>query len=192
METHYKIKITILAFCIFLPLFLLLFSYKIALIFFPLAPGQANAIQSLQGREGLALNYTAAERSHLQDVQKVMLGVEYVFYGLLLMVTVMLMYHRKDKKEIARLLKYGGLSTIIAVGLILLATLLSFNTSFTLFHQLFFPQGNWQFSAGSILIQTFPLEFFMRVGMTIFILAVVMSSIILFMATQYFSATRNP
>jgi len=79
-------------------------------------------------------------------------------------------YFRKDKVILIKLLKHGGLATSIFIAFILLSLIFAFNSVFTLFHLLFFPQGNWQFAADSLLIRTFPVEFFVKMGRGIFFL----------------------
>lgn len=171
-----KGKIIIILFCFSLPIFLLLLSYQLTLQFYPQTENQQQTIQFVQGRTPevelkSALNYTSAELSHLQDVQKVMSTTEYLFLISFLTTLTILGLNFRNKTILKKLLRYGGIATLIATGIILLFLLVAFNSSFTIFHQLFFPQGNWQFPFDSLLIQTFPLEFFIGVSKTIFIQA---------------------
>jgi len=57
-------------------------------------------------------------------------------------------------------------------------TTLFFDQAFILFHLLLFPQGNWTFAADSLLIETFPLEFFMRMSLLIFLQTLVLGAIL--------------
>jgi integral membrane protein (TIGR01906 family) len=50
----------------------------------------------------------------------------------------------------------AGVVTPVALGVI---GLIAFGPFFTLFHEIMFPQGNWEFPADSLLIQTFPEPF---------------------------------
>ncbi len=162
-------KILQITFIILLPLLILLFSYNTTVFFIDKNPAQQNTIDYLQNKESLQLNYTTSELSHLQDVKKVMGATNLIFYGILFVILVILAYSFRDKKQFTRLLRWGGIATIIFVLIILLAILISFNYTFTLFHQLFFPQGNWLFSADSLLIQTFTIEFFINLSYIIFL-----------------------
>jgi len=155
-------------FCLIFPFLVLLLSYSITLSLLPLTPAQHNTIAYLQGKEELTVKYVPLELSHLQDVQKVMKYANYLFYALLLLAAWCIIYTKRDKEQLQRLLKYGGISTVAVIGLFFLGLLLSFNTIFAAFHQIFFPQGNWQFPADSVLIQTFPLEFFVTISLSIF------------------------
>lgn len=172
LHQKYFQKGLLILFCILLPLFILLLSYKIALYFAELTPNQENTFNFLldkeqQSIESKELQYTEQEIAHLVDVKRLMETMNYIFYSLLLVLTLILTYCRKNKEQLIKLLKYGGI-TVIAVELMLfLLVLISFNSSFAAFHYLFFPQGNWIFSADSLLIQTFPLQFFVKISQTI-------------------------
>ena len=155
-------------FSLVFPLFLLLLSYLLVVAFYPLTSEQQTVFQFLDGKKELAINYTTAEISHLQDVAVVMNNVNIAFYVLAIMVGGILVYSWKRRDLLQSMLRYGGLATISLLCFLLLLLVIDFNWLFTLFHQLFFPQGNWQFAAGSLLIQTFPLGFFVSMGVFIF------------------------
>lgn len=152
-----------------LPLFSVLLSYKMALVLIDLTENQETTMNFLQGKGELTLNYNADEISHLNDVKKVMGCLDYLFYFLLLFLTLILTYHKKNKEQLQKLLAFGGITTIIFSLMIIIFTLLSFNYSFTIFHSIFFPQGNWSFPADSLLLQTFPLDFFISLSRSIFL-----------------------
>ncbi len=145
-------------------IFLLLFTYTLVLDFFPLTAEQEQTLQFLEGKEELKLDYSVAEQSHLQDVARVMEKVDIAFYlsGVILFLVVI--YFWKNKPQLWKLLRYGGLVTVIFVALLLLGIMFAFNSSFIVFHLAFFPQGNWQFAADSLLIRTFPIEFFVKMS----------------------------
>lgn len=50
----------------------------------------------------------------------------------------------------------GSLLVLVPVGL----SLVSWDWLFAVFHLVLFPQGNWRFPADSMIIQTYPQEFF--------------------------------
>lgn len=158
----------ILISCFILSIFTLLFSYHTTLFFFPQTINQENTIDYLTNNHPLLQNYTAAELSHLQDVQKVMSMADNLFYVSLVLILLLIISGFK-RKLLPQMLLYGGISIVAVIGLILILTLISFNSSFTVFHEIFFPQGNWQFPSDSLLIQTFPLDFFIKIAFTIFI-----------------------
>ncbi len=164
-------------FCLTIILFVLLFSYHTTMFFFPQTIAQENTINYLNDNTTPPLqNYTAAELSHLKDVQQVMSIADKIFYASLMLNVLLLIYGFK-RKLLPRMLLYGGISIVSITGLILLFSVISFNSSFTIFHEIFFPQGNWQFSSDSLLLQTFPLDFFVGVAFTIFVQALVWGSL---------------
>ena len=179
-----KKKLFIIAWCILLPLFLLLLSYKLTLLLFPVTIAQAETFSYLSGQGRLNMNYTSLEMSHLDDVKKVMDTVNFLFYGLLIIVLIMIISQWKKKKFLVELCQDGGFSTIGTVILLFLAIILSFNITFTIFHLLFFPQGNWQFPADSLLIKNFPIGFFVRISTWIALLSFAEGSI--FILLSYF------
>lgn len=164
-------------FSVVLPIFLLLLSYQATLLFYPLTPAQENIFQFLNGKEELSLDYATAEISHLKDVAKVMDGASISLYLSGIIILVILLYYKENKIKLQKIVRYGGIATIIFIALILMAILIGFETVFTVFHHLFFPQGNWQFAADSLLIQTFPIEFFITVSIMIFSLTFILGSL---------------
>jgi integral membrane protein (TIGR01906 family) len=177
-------KLILIVFCIFLPLFLLLFSYKVVLGLSDLTENQQETIDFLNNKQELNLNYTTNEVSHLEDVKGVMNLIDYLFYFRLIIITLIITYYRKNKDQLKKLFKCGGITTLISIGLILLFVLISFNTTFTIFHQIFFPQGNWLFPIDSLLIQTFPIGFFIGISVKIFLLTMGLGSI--FIGVSYY------
>lgn len=184
-------KIILILFCLLTPIFLLLLSYNIIVSFTNLTLGQENVFAFLDGNGELPTDFTAEEISHLEDVALVMNIMDYVFYTLLLATISILFYFRKDMKYLITLAKYSGITSVIVLCLKLLFTFLFFNFTFSIFHQIFFPQGNWTFAAESMLIQTFPIEFFMNISMNIFLLSLFFG--ILFIVLGYYlpHALRN-
>ena len=126
----------------------------------------------LDNKEELNLNYTSSAVSHLEDVKGVMNFIDYLFYFSLLVCTGIITYYKKNKEQLMKLFKYGGITTLVSIGFILLFALFAFNHVFTLFHQIFFPQGNWIFPTNSLLIQTFPIDFFIGISFKIFLLSI--------------------
>jgi len=175
----------LIIFCIFLTIFLLLFSYKTVLSLSSLSTNQQTTINYLQKNQPLALNYTSQELSHLEDVKRVMNYSDYFFYLSLFVCTLILTYYKRNKTQLTKLFFSGGLTTIISTLTISIFSLLSFNFAFTLFHKLFFPQGNWQFSINSLLIQTFPLEFFVRMSFFIIGLTLILGIFIVVVVYKY-------
>ena len=147
-----------------------------------MSEAQQNALDFVGGERELTGDYTVQEISHLKDVQKVMGGIDYVFYGLLLLLTLIVTYYRRDKSELRALFRYAGIATILFLIVFLLVHFLHFEWLFTQFHHIFFPQGNWIFPSESYLIQTFPLHFFIGISSRIFVLTLILGIIFILLS----------
>ncbi|MBI4147395.1 DUF1461 domain-containing protein [Candidatus Woesearchaeota archaeon] len=176
-------KIALVLFCLLLPIFLLLLSYKTVISFSDLTPAQEKVFLFLEGKQDLAVEFTEQEASHLEDVKRVMDYADEVFYALLLVITIIITYHKKNKDFLFQLLNYGGKSTVLSIILIGAFYVLSFDLTFALFHNIFFPQGNWLFAPDSVIIQAFPIEFFVAVSRNIFLLTLILG--IIFILSRY-------
>ncbi len=117
------------------------------------------------------------ESAHMTDVAWL------VRIGLLVLVlaSMLLLALKPD----ARTIYYGA---GILIGLLTILTLLPFDSIFTKFHQIFFPQGNWQFPADSTIIQFYPFEFFFKYSVFIGVYSLLTSFV--FCVFAFFS-TRN-
>jgi uncharacterized membrane protein len=165
-----KNKLLLITFCILLPLFLLLLSYKIMFAFTAYTPEQQEWIDYFSDDGLVPGNYTANEVSHMEDVQRVMSSVDIVFFVLLFGLTLILTNYKKNRPKLKKLFKFGGMTTLSVYGLISLLALLSYNALFTLFHKIFFPQGNWTFPVDSLLTATFTYDFFFLITVKIILL----------------------
>jgi integral membrane protein (TIGR01906 family) len=174
-----KRKVWLAVFSLFFLILLLLLSYKIVLSLTELTPDQQATINFLNHNRELELNYTSAEISHLEDVKKVMGSADYLFYLALFICIVILTCYRRDKEFLRKLFFYGGTVTVSILFLLLLLILSEFNSAFTAFHQIVFPQGNWLFPADSFLIQNFPIEFFIGISRKIFLFALILGGLTL-------------
>lgn len=179
-----KFNIFILTlFIIVIPLFILLISYKMILFFTPIDIDQEIVINFLSNSGSSSvdlfnLGASKDEISHLYDVKDVMRKVNIAFYFSLLVVTLSTTYFQKDKLNATRMLFFGGISSLVVILILLINILFMFDFSFNLFHQIFFPQGNWTFPAESFLIQTFPIEFFISISTWIMMLSLFFSIVI--------------
>ena len=118
---------------------------------------QEGTLGSLDAVEGIS----AAEKSHLADVKDLMNDLPIVFIVLSLLF-FSLLQRIKEKRKV---LLYGG---ILAAAIPLFLYVIPFDSVFNLFHQIFFPQGNWMFSPDSLLIQVYPSQFFKDAAFRIF------------------------
>jgi integral membrane protein (TIGR01906 family) len=170
-------RVLMIIFVVLIPFLLILFSYKVILGFTDYDSEQREVIDFLQGEE-LVMDMTSEETSHLEDVKEVMKKTEFVFYFLLLACTLIVgyFYNSKSGNYLKRAFFYGGLSAFGLAVLIFVPVLVGFDFLFNVFHQFFFPQGGWIFSADSLLIEMFPMAFFISMARRIVLLTLFLAS----------------
>jgi integral membrane protein (TIGR01906 family) len=176
-------KRALVLFCIALPIFLLLLAYKITIITSDFTEAQKETLDYLKGKSEVPKNYGENEVSHLQDVKQVMKKVDYFFLVLLLGISLTITSYRKSR-ELRKLFLYGGISTISLMLMIVPVSIFAFNELFDLFHKIVFPQGNWMFPLGSLLITVFPVKFFFEISKKIFLQTMFLGSI--FIVISYY------
>lgn len=112
--------------------------------------------------------YTLDEISHMADVRGFFNVFALIFSVSLLVFGTALSYFLINKHD-ERTKKRTGKALIIAVSTffavlipILISIMVDFDTTFTTFHELFFPQGNWEFAPDSRMIILLPAELFLN------------------------------
>jgi integral membrane protein (TIGR01906 family) len=103
-----------------------------------------------------------ADISHMKDVK----GVLWLDYRLcavsalysILYIALAGFAWRKDggRRDLANGAKRGGIATLGLLAFLGFFAVTSFNWFFDKFHEIFFPQGNWQFPEGDHMITMFP------------------------------------
>lgn len=111
--------------------------------------------------------FSANETSHLLDVA---ILFEYIKVAGIFSLLVLVLLHTHIHKSIKLVL--------IFISLIFIVSLIAFPTVFTIFHHVFFPQGNWAFAPDTLLIQMFPPQFWQRIGI-LFLSILLVNTIIL-------------
>lgn len=123
--------------------------------------------------------YSEDELSHMKDAKVVFLAVRTLGWILLPVgaVTMLaLILTRSDRKRIFSFGAIWGSASILILGaLIGIIIALNFQAAFTVFHNIFFPQGNWQFPASSAMIQLLPGGLFMDAAVYILIKGIAFS-----------------
>ncbi len=118
---------------------------------------QENLLYYFQGAELQKENYSEREILHLKDVRNLI----WSSWILIFLLLIPIIYSSFKKKDLKKELYKGGIYTLVLTFLLGLA-LLSFSSSFTLFHELLFTNDLWLLPADSLLIQMFPQEFFIE------------------------------
>ena len=182
MNTEKKKKIFLFIFIISLPILLTLLSSKIILSTSNFNNDRSlvmNFIKSNNPDSTIFQDTTITEKeiSHLLDVNKLIKSLNRTFYILLLTITLILTYFRKNKTITNKLLFYGGITSLFLPIIVTIFSSINFTKTFEIFHKIFFSQGNWSFPIRSFLISTFPEEFFLTKAIQIFILTIILSLI---------------
>ena len=99
--------------------------------------------------------FTSDESSHMADVRGVFRGAEYAA-ALALFVLVFRVQRARARGDALRLVRAGALAAAAIVAVIGVAAAVAFDPLFLLFHEVFFPQGNFLFASDSNLIRLYP------------------------------------
>jgi hypothetical protein len=111
--------------------------------------------------------YDRAAVDHLVDVREVLVPARFlaVILGLAACAWVLVRRRsRSGRRVIAGALAGAGWTLVTVTGLVVLVGTLDFGTLFARFHDLFFAPGTWQFAEDALLIQVFPLSFWVASG----------------------------
>ncbi|MEK6857399.1 MAG: DUF1461 domain-containing protein [Nanoarchaeota archaeon] len=110
------------------------------------------------------------ENIHMQEVKRVINKVKLVFVASILLFLILVV----SAKETNKIFFYGGILTIL---LPIIIYLIPFEVLFVLFHKISFV-GKWQFPLESIMIQTFPQQFFYDFAFWIFVRGLVFGAVL--------------
>lgn len=104
--------------------------------------------------------YDTDERGHLGDA-RLLLGLFLIAGGIGIVAVGAALGSWKDRRPaIWQVVRRTGLMTSLVVLGLGIVSLVAFDSLFTLFHQLFFPGGNWSFDpASQRLVQLYPFRF---------------------------------
>ena len=122
-------------------------------------------------------DFRVEEQSHLRDVAHLINKGLFLLAGLIAILGF-LVFNANDKEKHTILMAPFAFLIIFFIPMIIMFA--HFGSSFTSFHELFFPQGNFQFAVNSILIMTYPETFFMTMGVIITEIFLIIASIKIF------------
>ena len=114
-------------------------------------------LQTFQGQK----IFTESELSHMLDVKEVVQGALLAWYVIIGLSVAILGWFliMGQWSSMRQAFQAGGWVTLSLIGALLIFLLISFDTLFTRFHQLFFAEGTWLFDESSTLIRLFPFVF---------------------------------
>jgi len=122
--------------------------------------------------------FDEAAVSHLIDVRDVVILSRWVTLLAAGLLIICILWGASSGQRIAvgRGLRWGGAGLLIAISLVLLVGFLDFDGFFTTFHGVFFDAGTWQFPADALIIQIFPIGFWMLAAMITGVVTVILST----------------
>lgn len=111
--------------------------------------------------------YNESEIGHMIDVKVVADAFKPAFWISAIIVVgglIFLMVRPQTRLLGAKTMMHGGLLTVGLVLLVMVFMFLAWNLAFTVFHNIFFDPGTWQFSYTDSLIRLFPEQFWFDFG----------------------------
>ena len=128
--------------------------------------------------------YAADEQAHMRDVQVVFYGFMVLAVASLVFVLAAVARAPRDASR-WRALSRGGVWLVGFVIVLGVFAATAFDAAFTLFHEIFFPGGNWSFPATSNLIRLYPEPFWELSSAALGALAIVGGVAIWFLARRH-------
>ena len=115
--------------------------------------------------------FTADENAHMADVRRVFIAFRIAAAAAgMVGVAVVLRALRRSRRAAVVLVRDGALLAAAAVAVIAVAAVVAFDPLFLLFHEVFFPGGNFLFPPDSNLLAMYPDEYWygvtLRIGFT--------------------------
>ena len=126
------------------------------------------------------LAFTEAEVNHMHDVKWVLL-IATVAVAALFLVTLFSSISLRERAPgtMRRSLFCGAWITLGLIAVLGVVGVFGWEWLFTTFHQVFFPQGNWEFSVRSSLIRLYPPQFWIDAAIAVAVLVAVQITLLL-------------
>ena len=126
------------------------------------------------------LAFTEAEVNHMHDVKWVLL-IATVAVAALFLVTLFSSISLRERAPgtIRRSLFTGAWITLGLIAVLGVVGFFGWEWLFTTFHQVFFPQGNWDFSVRSSLIRLYPPQFWIDAAIAVAVLVAAQITLLL-------------
>jgi Protein of unknown function (DUF1461) len=125
--------------------------------------------------------FTVMEYAHMADVRNVFIGARVVAVAAAIIAAlVILRAARRQRRAAVVLVRDAAIAASIGTAIVAVAAAVAFDPLFLLFHEIFFPQGNFLFPPDSNLLAMYPDPYWygvtLRVGLT-FVLAMAIIAI---------------
>lgn len=124
--------------------------------------------------------FTEAEVNHMHDVKWVLL-IATVAVAALFLITLFSSISLRERAPgtIRRSLFCGAWITLGLIAVLGVVGVFGWERLFTTFHQVFFPQGNWEFSIRSSLIRLYPPQFWIDAAIAVAVLVAAQITLLL-------------
>jgi len=124
--------------------------------------------------EGGPSFYNAAEAGHLRDARAVLYGFLAAVVAALVVLAAGVVRSGRAA-PFWRAVSRGALGLTVAFAIVGALFLVAFDAAFTLFHQVFFPGGNWSFDPRTEhMVQLYPIPFWERTATVLGALTIVL------------------
>ena len=181
MKIKYLLLILIPFFIIFINLYLLIFNNN-----FYDDEVSGNILNYFNNKEDLKFNYTEIEIIHLEDVKNLIELLNILVYVLGILILLILVFSRDFSKVLI-------ISGFITIGIILILFFIDFSFLFTKFHEALFTNNYWLLPEDTLLINTYPIEFFIdffkRLILNIIITSLILIGVGSYVHTQHKSSS---
>lgn len=135
------------------------------------------------------------EISHMEDVRELLRNIFILFFSSLIMFAIMfflvLFLDRGHSLRKVKLVFIWSSSIVLAVFILLLILSMNFSSLFDRFHVIFFPQGNYMFQQGSLLITMFPFGFFYQFFIMLALSSSVLAGLLLLLGVVFSIITNR-
>ncbi len=132
---------------------------------------------------GNSLVYTYSEAAHLRDARSLLwIGIVLAVLSAGLIAAALI--HRPKDARRWRAVARGGAGLAVGAVVVGVVGYFAFDTLFVLFHEVFFPGGNWEFPPDSNMIRLYPYPFWELTALALGVLCVVGGGAVWFVARR--------
>jgi len=125
--------------------------------------------------------YNDNEISHLKDVKLLMNSLKVVWLTLLIVSLALIVKLHKIRSEAMVL---AGV-ILLLFSLLMLVAIFNFDKFFIALHCVFFPHGNWQFPAGSLILKVFPSTYFSLAALLVLVFILFSACVLIIMGKLF-------
>ena len=134
--------------------------------------------------------FNQREISHLKDVKLIFQKIAILYYSstIIAFILLIILFYLDKKhflKNLSKMFLWSGLFTVVFTLILLISILLGFDGVFSIFHKIFFPQGNYLFANTENIIKLYPTGLFYDIAKAIFIHILVYGNILIGMAILF-------